>query len=230
MKKIVPIIPSYNPTDILINYIETLYQNNFKTIIVIDDGSKNKDIFEKLKKFKYCIVLTHKINLGKGAALKTGFRYYARNLYNKFDGAITIDDDNQHKIEDVLKLVKFENLDSLVLGVRNFNSKNVPFKSRIGNKITSFMFKLLYKKKISDTQTGLRIYPNFLIKQLCYLEGNNFDFETNILIYCIKKNINITEITINTIYINKNKSSRFKPIKDSFKIYKILFKGRKKYK
>lgn len=99
----------------------------------------------------------------------------------------------------------------------------------MGNKITSFMFKLIYKKKIGDTQTGLRLYSNSIIEKLCYLDGNGFDFETNVLIYCIKKEINITEITINTIYIDKNKKSRFKPFKDSIKIYKIFFKGRKKY-
>ncbi len=230
IKKIIPLIPSYNPTIILIDYIKELYQNGFDQIIVIDDGSKDKTIFNEIKKLGYCIILTHQINLGKGAAIKTGFRYYTRNLAQKYDGVITIDDDNQHKINDVKKLINFYNADSLILGVRNFNLKNVPFKSKMGNKITTFMFKLFYKKKISDTQTGLRIYPNTLINQICYLDGNNFDFETNVLIYCIKKNINILEITIDTVYIEKNKHSRFKPFKDSVQIYKIFFKGRKKYK
>lgn len=230
MINVIPLIPSFNPTNILIEYVENLYKNGFKKILIIDDGSKDKQIFEKLKKFDYCIVLTHQINLGKGAAIKTGFRYYTRNLKEKYAGIITLDDDNQHSIEDALKLLKFNDLNSLILGVRNFNLKNVPFKSRMGNKITSFMFKLVYKKKISDTQTGLRLYPNNLIEKLCYLDGNRFDFETNVLIYCIKKEINITEISINTIYINDNKASRFKPFSDSVKIYKQFFKGRKKYK
>lgn len=226
---IVILIPSYNPTDILIEYIEDLYKNGFKKIIIIDDGSKDKQIFEKIKTFKYCIVLTHQINLGKGAAIKTGFRYYTRNLKDDYDGIITLDDDNQHSIDDAIKLSKFNDLNSLILGVRNFNLKTVPFKSKMGNKFTTFMFKMFYKKKISDTQTGLRLYPNKLINELCYLDGNGFDFETNVLIYCIKKRINIIEIDINTIYIDKNKNSRFKPFKDSIKIYKIFFKGRKKY-
>ncbi len=226
---IIALIPSYNPDNILIEYIEDLYKNGFKKILIIDDGSKDKQIFEKIKKLDYCIVLTHQINLGKGAAIKTGFRYYNRNLKEKYNGIITLDDDKQHSIIDALKLSKFNDLNSLILGVRNFNLKNIPFKSRMGNKITSFMFKLFYKKKISDTQTGLRIYPNKLIEKLSYLDGNGFDFETNVLIYCIKKKINITEISISTIYINNNKSSRFKPFNDSIKIYKQFFRGRKKY-
>lgn len=230
MNKVIPLIPSYNPTDILIDYVNELYESGFDKIIIVDDGSKDKKTFKQLSNFKYCIILTHQINLGKGAALKTGFRYFIKNLSAIYKGIITVDDDKQHSTEDVLKLVNFNDYQSLIIGVRNFNLKTVPFKSRMGNKITSFMFKLIYKQKISDTQTGLRIYPKQLIDQICYLDGNNFDYETNVLIYCIKKQFNILEISINTIYLNKNKSSRFKPFKDSIKIYKIFFKGRKKYK
>lgn len=230
MDKIVVLIPSYNPEKNLIDYIKELYKNGFNNIIIVDDGSKSKEIFNKIKNFEYCTILTHQINLGKGAAIKTGFRYYINKFSEKYNGIITLDDDWQHSIEDAIKLTKFYDENSLILGVRNFNSKNVPFKSRMGNKITSGMFKKFYKKKISDTQTGLRIYPNNLIKQLCFLDGNTFDFETNVLIYCIKKDINILEISINTIYFNKNEKSRFKPVKDSIRIYKIFFKGRKKYK
>lgn len=140
-----------------------------------------------------------------------------------------MDDDKQHSIKDALTLINFIDDESLILGSRNFNLKIVPFKSKMGNKITSFMFKLIYKKKINDTQTGLRFYPNTLIEKLCYLDGNRFDFETNVLIYCIKKKINITEITIDTIYIDKNRNSHFRPFQDSVKIYKIFFKGIKKY-
>lgn len=229
MKKIIPLIPSFNPTNSLIQYVKDLYKSGFSEILIVDDGSKDKKIFENLKKLKYCTILIHQINLGKGAALKTGFRYYIRNLKDKYDGIITLDDDSQHLIEDTFKLMNFFDNNSLILGVRNFNLKIIPLKSKLGNKIISRMFKIFYKKYISDTQTGLRIYPNSLIKELCYLDGNKFDFETNVLIYCIKKHINIIEITINTVYINKNKHSRFNPIKDSIKICKIFFKGRKKY-
>lgn len=230
MNKIMVLIPSYNPCDNLIDYVQKLYENGFEKIIIVDDGSKEKTIFNKLKELEYCVVLTHQINLGKGAALKTGFRYYIRNLSDNYNGLITLDDDFQHTIEDSIKLTNFYNENSLITGVRNFNLKSVPFKSKMGNKITSSMFNLFYHKKIKDTQCGLRLYPNKLIKQLCFLDGNNFDFETNVLIYCIKNNIDIVEISIDTVYIEKNKLSRFKSVSDSIKIYKIFFKGRKKTK
>lgn len=230
MDDIVVLIPSYNPSDILIEYVKKLKQNGFNNILVVNDGSDDSKIFDSLKKFNFCTVLTHTMNLGKGAALKTGFRYYNRYLSSKFKGIITVDDDEQHSIEDCKKLVEFFDKDSLILGVRNFNLKTVPFRSKLGNKFTSSMFKLVYKKKISDTQTGLRIYPNIVLEQIDYLDGYKFDYETNVLIYCIRKKINILEIGIDTIYIDNNRKSRFKTFQDSKKIARIFWKNRHNYK
>lgn len=230
MKDIVVLIPSYNPSEILIDYVKKLKQNGFNNILVVNDGSNDSKIFDTISKFNFCTVLTHTMNLGKGAALKTGFRYYNRYLSSKFKGIITVDDDEQHSIEDCKKLIDFFDKDSLIIGVRNFNLKTVPFRSKLGNKFTSFMFKLVYKKKISDTQTGLRLYPNIVLEQIDYLDGYKFDYETNVLIYCIRKNINIIEIGIDTIYIDNNKKSRYKTFEDSKKIAKIFWKNRHNYK
>ena len=230
MKDIVVLIPSYNPSEILIDYVKKLKQNGFNNILVVNDGSNDSKIFDTISKFNFCTVLTHTMNLGKGAALKTGFRYCNRYLSSKFKGIITVDDDEQHSIEDCKKLIDFFDKDSLIIGVRNFNLKTVPFRSKLGNKFTSFMFKLVYKKKISDTQTGLRLYPNIVLEQIDYLDGYKFDYETNVLIYCIRKNINIIEIGIDTIYIDNNKKSRYKTFEDSKKIAKIFWKNRHNYK
>lgn len=230
MNDVVVLIPSYNPSDVLIEYVKKLKQNGFNNILVVNDGSSDSKIFDTISKFNFCTVLTHTMNLGKGAALKTGFRYYNRYLSSKFKGIITVDDDEQHSIDDCKKLVEFFDKDSLILGVRNFNLKTVPFRSKLGNKFTSSMFKLFYHKKISDTQTGLRLYPNIVLEQIDYLDGYKFDYETNVLIYCIRKNINIIEIGIDTIYIDNNKKSRFKTFEDSKKIAKIFWKNRHNYK
>ena len=230
MDKIVVLIPSYNPREDLVDYVKNIYDKGFFDIIIVDDGSKDKSIFKKLESFNFCTILTHQINLGKGAALKTGFRYYNRYLASKHNGIITVDDDGQHSIDDIVKLTDFYDKDSLVIGVRNFNLKNVPFKSKLGNKFTSFMFKMFYHKKISDTQTGLRLYSNIILEQIDYLDGYKFDYETNVLIYCIRKKINIIEISIQTIYKDKNKYSRYKSFADSKKIAKIFWKNRHNYK
>lgn len=77
---------------------------------------------------------------------------------------------------------------------------------------------------VSDTQTGLRGIPCFFMEQLLMVKGERFEFETNMLLETKKKKIPIVEVPIRTIYIEKNKTSHFNPIKDSVKIYMIFGK------
>ena len=96
--KNVLVVPAFNPSVNLINLIDTLL-NSFVKIIIIDDGSisyESKDIFNKLEKLSKILVLKHKVKLGKGKAIKTGFLYCLNNL--KFDYLITADADGQHSV------------------------------------------------------------------------------------------------------------------------------------
>lgn len=224
--KVVVLIPAYNPDELLIKYINELNKLGIKDIIVVNDGSKETNIFNKIK--DKCILINHEINKGKGNALKTGFKYYLDN-YKEYYGVVSADDDGQHSPKDTYNVMKSleENKDSLILGMRCFNEKQVPFKSKYGNKITTYTFERLYKKRINDTQTGLRGYPNKFIKECINIEGSNFEYEINVLIDAVKNNIDIKEIPIDTIYINNNEKTRFKGFSDSIKIYKLLFKKRK---
>ena len=218
---IVAIIPSLNPDEKLLKCVSDLKEQGFDKIIVVNDGSNDetKKYFDKLD----TIVLNHEVNLGKGKALKTAFKYYLSNFKN-YDGVVTVDSDGQHKGSDAYEVAKYIETNTLVLGVRNFKQKNVPFKSRYGNIITTFIFKILYGKKINDTQTGLRGIPNDFIKKIINLNGSRFEYEINVLKYAIKEKVLIKEVMIKTIYIKKNKSSHFKVFKDSFKIYKEMIK------
>lgn len=224
LDKVVVLIPSLNPDNKLITYVNELYKNGLKQIIIINDGSaKEYDKYYDAIKDK-CTLLKHNLNKGKGAALKTGFDYYLKN-YKDAVGVITADSDGQHTVKDTISLAKtlINNPHSFIIGTRNFNNPNVPSRSKFGNKITSVIFKLLYGKKITDTQTGLRAIPNAFIEKIICLSGNKFEYEINVLVEATKINIDIKEVTIETIYIEQNKSSHFNPIKDSFKIYKVMF-------
>lgn len=227
---VVVLIPSLNPDNKLIKYIKELIKIGFKKIIIVNDGSdiKYNKYFNEVEKIKECILLKHDINYGKGRALKTGFDYYLKN-FSDFNGIVTADSDGQHLPIDTLEVAHYLIKNKgLILGARNFNKKEVPFKSKYGNKITTFVFEKLYKFKINDTQTGLRGISNDFINQITNLEGDRFEYEINMLIKAVKSNIQITEVPIKTIYIENNKSSHFNPIKDAFKIYSLLFKARKK--
>lgn len=226
---VVPIIPALNPDEKLIKIINEL-KNVFKKIIVVNDGSLNNDIFEKLNKYKECIILKHDRNYGKGRALKTAFAYYLDNLSNKYSGVIALDADGQHKVSDVIKIAeKLEISNNFILGTRLFNTSKTPYRNKLGNRITSRVFKWLYGVNLKDTQTGLRARPNRLIPFLLTIDGDRFEYEINELIELVKKNEQIDEIDIKTVYLSdSNKKSHFKVFKDSYNIYKLLFSKRNK--
>ena len=218
-------IPSLNPDDRLISLVNELADNDFKDIIVVNDGSSEEynKFFEAIA--NKAVILIHAVNLGKGRALKTGFNEYLKRFKDKC-GIITVDSDGQHKIDDIKKVAKalVENKESLILGSRNFNLESVPFKSKYGNKITRSIFKFLTGINVSDTQTGLRGIPTKYIPILMNVPGERFEFEMNMLMEAKENNINIIEEKIETVYIQENKSSHFNPLKDSLKIYAIFLK------
>ena len=121
-----------------------------------------------------------------------------------------------------------EKEDKFVLGTRLFNTKETPFRNKLGNRITSRVFKWIYKVYIKDTQTGLRAIPNRLLKDMIEVEGSRFEYELNVLIKLVKMNEEIVEYDIKTVYLkDSNKGSHFNVFKDSYRIYKIMFDGRK---
>lgn len=224
---ITAIIPAYNPDKKFHIVIDDLVKSGFEHIIVVNDGTDSRyvDLFDKVEKDKNCILLKHEINRGKGCALKTAFKYFLENFSNDI-GVVTLDADNQHKVNDVVKcaneLKKYP--ESLIIGTRNFNLENVPKRSAVGNKITSFAFGALCGLNIKDTQSGLRAIPRDFVKELIEVEGERFEFETNMLLETKLFKVPIREVSIETVYINGNTSSNFNPLLDSFSIYKGIFK------
>lgn len=212
------IIPCLDPNEKLIDLVNELKKNNLDKILVVDDGSKNKDIFNKID----APVIHHEVNKGKGAAIKSAIREYDK-YYDDITGFITVDCDGQHKIQGIKKIN--DNLkDNIILGVRNFNSKNVPLRSKIGNKISSIYFKMNTGVYLSDTQTGLRGIPLIYKDILLNTKGNRFEYEMNFLYNAIKKEIKIDTINIETVYENNNKNSHFHVIRDSYLIYQDVIK------
>lgn len=141
------IIPTLNPDDSLIPYIQTLIANGFSKLIIVNDGSRPEcaHIFNFLQSLPECDVLVHSVNMGKGRALKDAFNYYYYKYSKDFLGIITADSDGQHTIDDIIHLDSAMRLypDSLTLGVRNFDDPAVPFKSKFGNKMTRNIMRVI---------------------------------------------------------------------------------------
>lgn len=218
------IVPSLNPDEKLLDVINALKTHGFEYIIVVDDGSADKHFFNEI--MDDCDVLHHAKNLGKGRALKTAFNHYLNKYADCCDGVVTIDSDNQHRIEDACACSEalLSNPDSLILGVRDFDSADVPKRSRFGNKMTAWVFRALCGLNISDTQTGLRAISNEGVRTFLDTAGERFEYETNMLLETKKHHIPIKEVKIQTIYIEKNSTSHFNPLLDSISIYKVLIK------
>ena len=219
------LIPSLEPDERLPEYIQKLKDGGFAHIVVVDDGSGEayQPIFDEVGAVEDTVVLRHEVNRGKGVALKTGYRYIMENLKD-ITVVITADADGQHTVADCLKLAEelSKGKRALYLGSRDFNLECIPPKSRSGNKITSAVFKLLYGQYLPDTQTGLRAFRKEELAFMAEVEGERYEYEMKVLIACSRARIPMIPVTIETIYENNNEGTHFHPIRDSWRIYKVI--------
>ena len=220
------LIPSLEPDQRLPAYIRRLKEGGFARIVVVDDGSAEsyQPIFREIENVDDTTVLHHDVNKGKGVALKTGYRWIQEHIADEITGVITADADGQHTVEDCLMLAeKLEGGErALYLGSRDFNQDNIPPKSRFGNRMTSTVYKVLYGQYLPDTQTGLRAFRKEDLQFMTDVEGERFEYEMNVLIACSRARIPIIPVPIETIYENENEGTHFHPIRDSYRIYKVI--------
>lgn len=200
-------------------------KNILSDIYIIDDNSsvKSKLVMNYVKNnFVNIKIIKNFKNLGQGGSIKKAFSYL------KIDDLIcTMDDDGQHETQDVKNIIsKFNKIyygNCILLGSRELKFKDTPMNSYVGNKISKFIFFLLTKNKIVDTQTGLRFYNKPLANKFLKIKSNGFDFHNIMNYFLIKNQIKYREIIIKTIYFDKNKKTRFKGFQDSIKILKQIF-------
>ncbi len=222
------LIPAYRPDDKLLHLMESLHAAGLRNILVVNDGSGNahEAVFRTIReRWSHVVILSHDVNRGKGAALKTGFRYLLEHA-DGIDGAVTADSDGQHTAEDILRImaVMEKQPGKLILGTRTFDG-TVPWRSCFGNRLTSFLIRRLYGLKIQDTQTGLRGIPLSMMPLFLEIPCNQYEFELDMLILAGSRHLNVCEVPVRTIYIDNNASSHFHPFRDSLKIYSVLFRN-----
>ena len=213
------VIPSLKPDHRLAKLVADVKEQGFTDILVVDDGSGDayRHFFEDCKA-QGCTVLTHEVNRGKGAALKTAASYI-RAHYGEDAGMITADADGQHLPKDIKRVEEDMQAhpDALVLGSRDFG-KGTPWKSLFGNRITSVFFLLTCGRWVKDTQTGLRGIPASLMALSETEEGDRYEYEMNFLMdACLTHPFHTT--TIETVYFDENKGSHFHPVRDAARVY-----------
>lgn len=215
------VIPALNPDEKLLELLERLRALGFEAPLVVNDGSRKecRQYFEKARMVYGCTVLEHKENRGKGRGLKTAFSYILQKE-KECRYVVTIDADGQHEPEDVLRCVEAarEQKDRILFGCRDFSQEQVPAKSRFGNRSMCLLMRFVCGMALSDTQTGLRVFPAVYLKQMLEVKGERFEYETNMLFEIRRERIPYGEVSIRTVYLEQNRSSHFRPVKDSLRI------------
>ncbi|MBM4094785.1 MAG: glycosyltransferase [Planctomycetes bacterium] len=225
VSEVVILIPAFKPGPRLVDFVQELAVAGAR-IVVVDDGSGPEfgELFAALQRVGETVILRHAINLGKGAALKTGLNYIACEAGGCV-GVVTADADGQHILEDVLAVADSLTADpqSLILGVRGFEGE-LPLRSRLGNALTRHVMRWIMGQNVSDTQTGLRGIPMAMIPRLLVIPHQGYEFELEMLLICKYEGVRIRETGIQTIYLDGNRSSHFNPLLDSFRIYFVLLR------
>ena len=220
------VIPAYQPAEALVQLARSLSESPISSIIIVDDGSgpEYRSIFDQVERLPRTIMLRHERNLGKGAALKTGIRYVLAEL-PRYVGVVTADADGQHVPEDIIAVAASLELhpDSIILGCREFR-RDIPWKSRTGNRITRQLVRILVGRYLSDTQTGLRGLPTALLPFLLKIQSTGYEFELDMLIAAKHRKVPIIEQPIKTVYEPGNPTSHFNPFVDSLKVMFVLFR------
>lgn len=220
MKNIV-IIPAYKPNEELIKIVDRLNEEEIG-IVVVNDGSgpEYNEIFEAISSKAEVVDIV--CNAGKGIALKTGIKTVIQN-HPECEYFVTADADGQHKAEDIMRVfAELENGAEFVLTVRKFR-EGMPFRSKVGNNLSRYIYTILNGHYFIDNQSGLRGFAARNGDWLVRVGGNKYDYEMNVLYYADKQGIQITTIPIEALYIDNNSSSHFSPVKDTLRIYARLF-------
>lgn len=215
------LIPSYKPDHLMIELLKSLKEEGFDLIVVNDGSGEQYDaIFKQAE--EYATVLNHDRNRGKGAALRFGFTYVNLHQQNhKY--VITCDSDGQHAVKDIIRLDdKLKETNNVVFGCRKFG-KDVPKRSRNGNFMSRLCRSIITKEFIGDDQCGLRGFPIKYVFHLIPIQGDHYEYEMNVVCTLQIKKIKIEELPIETIYLNNNASSHFKPSLDTFRIQRTIW-------
>lgn len=195
--KIITIIPAYNESRYLGHFLDNLLVITSK-VIVIDDGSTDKT--STIAKERGVKCLSHMVNLGKGAALKTGCDYAFKQM--RADAVIIMDGDDQHAVEDLpLFIRQLKQGAEVVLGVRQMDAK-MPLMRIIGNKSMSILINLLFGHYFADIPSGFKAFTRIAYKTLKW-HSTGYEVETEIAVRIAKSKLAYVEVPISTIYHDK---------------------------
>lgn len=216
MSKVAVLLPAYNE-EVSIASMILLSLQYADEVIVIDDGSTDRT--PQVSQLAGATVLRHDANKGKGAALKTGFKYA-----KDYDIIVTIDADGQHNPSEIPALLKpiEDGVADIVNGSRYINGRDTstPKYRRVGQTVLDNATYLASGVKLTDTQSGFRAFSSESVKYFNF-DPNGFGIESDMLIEASNNHLRIVEVEITVRYdVNTTTDN---PIVQGFSVLMRIF-------
>lgn len=214
-------MPAYNAEDTVGDVVSGV-KEYLQDVVVVDDGSQDNTAEEAKK--AGAIVIRQKENLGKGDALKTGFKYAIEKNY---DAVITIDADSQHLPDEMPKFIEKykEGGHQIIVGSRMHDKSCMPAYRYRCNIVGVILISVAARQYIADTQSGYRLYDVNMLKDI-NIKFPRFQTETEILIKAGKKGYKITSVPIKALYNERTETkSHFKRVADTYNICILVLKS-----
>ena len=189
--------------------------------IVVSDGSSDET--KRVAAENGAHLLEHPLNLGKGAALQTGFRYI---LQKDYQVVITLDADGQHDPPEIPSLLKiFQSVKpDILIASRAAEFRRMTFLRRFWNRLGVKAVARLCHSDITDSQSGFRLIRAKVLKEVS-LSTSRFETELELLIKACKKGFSVLSVPINTQKVDGTVSSHFRPVVDTWMVCKLFLRS-----
>lgn len=220
METTAAIVPAYNAAAHVGGVLERLKRViPALRVIVVDDGSS--DDTYRTASAAGVTVIQHPVNMGKGAALSTGF---ARAVKMGMGYVVTLDADGQHNPAEISEFARrmSETGADIVVGNRFGELGVMPWLRRATNWLTSKVVSLLARQKIPDSQNGYRMISARVLNAV-ELETARYEAESEILIKAGRQGFRIDAVPVETIY--GEEVSAIHPVVDTARFFRLVYKA-----
>lgn len=220
MDNICVLIPAYNAAGTIGAVLEKARSLGFDTIVV-NDGSADETA--SVAQSHGVRLIEHPSNLGKGAALRTGFRSI---LQKDYELVITLDADGQHDpmeipfLLDVFRSVKPD----VLIASRAGEFHRMTFLRRFWNRLGVKAVSRLCHSDITDSQSGFRLIRTGVLREVS-LTTTGFETELELLIKACKKGFGVLSIPIHVPRVDGTSSSHFRPVTDTWLVCKLFLRS-----
>jgi len=218
--RIVAVIPAYNeaPT---IREVATRTLRLVPDVIVVNDGST--DATAAALQGLPITIISNPVNYGKGASLWRGF---ALAMADGADAVITLDGDAQHDPEDIPRLIDAAHAhpDRIIIGARLWDREKVPPLRYLGNRFANFWVAWAAGFPVADSQSGFRLYPASVLREVQLFHGPNarFAFESEILIEAGRAGVRSAAVPIAALYPPDARPSHYRSTLDTARIARMI--------